>query len=369
MLKLGIVTMNEYYNYGNKLQAYALQRFLKKVFPDSDVKFVSFLKDNFILNDRFFSLKFLRRWLFNRHNYRELVNTNQIFADVLKEYNSKKFTYRYMQKNFDYFINERLNDVFDYFVIGSDQIWNPSYGKFSELEAGLKLNKKKRISYAASIGLNELTAKQSDVLKKALDNTEHVSVQENKGADIVEQITGIRPMVHVDPTMLLTKEEWLEVAEKPYWFDDDNKYIFVYCLDGIPEKAREKMSYFSEKYNLRIIDIMDKSNLDVYASSPAEFVWLIDNATLVITNSFHGSVFSILMETPFLSFNRSDSAVNMNSRIETLANTFSLQNRFNNDDLSDEKVLTSPGRLDVNNILQIEKARSISYLKAAIEGN
>ena len=334
--------MNEYYNYGNKLQAYALQRFLKKVFPGSDVQFVSFLNDNFILSERFFSWKFLRRWLLNRHNYRELVNTNQIFADVLKEYNLKKFTYRYMQKRFEYFINEKLNDVFDYFIIGSDQIWNPSYGKFSELEAGLKLEKNKRISYAASIGLNELTNQQAEVLKKALDNTEHISLRENKVSDLVEKITVVRPMVHVDPTMLLSKEEWLEVAKKPYWFDYEEKYLFVYCLDGIPEKAREKINHFSQKYHLRIIDIMDKSNMDVYASDPAEFVWLINNATLVITNSFHGSVFSILLETPFLSFNRSDAAVNMNSRIETLANTFGLQSRFNNASLSDEEALTPP---------------------------
>lgn len=114
---------------------------------------------------------------------------------------------------------------------------------------------------------------------------------------------------------------------------------------------------------------MDKRNIDVYASNPAEFVWLINNATLVITNSFHGSVFSILMETPFLSFNRSDAAVNMNSRIETLADTFGLQNRFNSASLSDEEVITTSDFFDVNRILKLEMEKSTAYLKAAIGGN
>ncbi len=309
----------------------------------------------------------MRRWLLNRHDYRNLVNTNQIFANVLKEYNSKKFTYKYMQKHFNYFINKELNKFFDFFIIGSDQIWNPSYGKFSELEAGLQLNKNKRIAYAASIGLNELNKQQEDMLKRALANTAHISVREIKGADLVESITGTRPFVHIDPTMLLTKEEWLAIAEKPYWFDDREKYLFVYCLDRISQVAKEKIDYYSQKYSLKVIDIMDKSNMDVYASSPAEFVWLIKNAALVITNSFHGSVFSIIMDTPFLTFNRSDGKINMNSRIETLADTFKLHERFNNNSLSDTDVF-NPDYSDIERILRIERDRSISYLKCAIKG-
>lgn len=367
MLKLGIITMNEYYNYGNKLQAYALQHFLQTIFRGSDVQFVSFVKDNYILSERFFSLKFLRRWILNRHDYRKLVNTNQIFANVLKEYNSKKFTYKYMQKHFNYFISKELNNVFDFFIIGSDQIWNPSYGKFSELEAGLPLKKNKRISYAASIGLNELNKQQEEILKKALDNTAHISVREIRGADLVEKITGKRPFVHIDPTMLLTQEEWFAIAEKPYWFDDIGKYLFVYCLDGISQVAKKKIDYYSKKYDLKVIDIMDKSDMDIYASDPAEFVWLIKNAALVITNSFHGSVFSIIMGTPFLNFNRSDGKINMNSRIETLADTFKLHERFNNDSISDDDVF-NPNYSDVERILRIERDRSISYLKGAIKG-
>lgn len=367
MLKLGIITMNEYYNYGNKLQAYALQHFLQKLFQGSDVQFVSFVKDNYILSERFFSLKFLRRWLLNRHDYRKLVNTNQIFANVLKEYNSKKFTYKYMQKHFNYYISKELNNAFDFFIIGSDQIWNPSYGKFSELEAGLKLNKNQRVAYAASIGLNELSKSQEEMLKKALSNTAHISVRETKGADLVESITGKRPFVHIDPTMLLTQEEWLAIAEKPYWFDGREKYLFVYCLDGISQVAKEKIDYYSKKYDLKVIDIMDKSNMDIYASNPAEFVWLIKSAALVITNSFHGSVFSIIMGTPFLTFNRGDSKINMNSRIETLANTFNLHERFNNNSISDTTVF-NPDYSDIERILGIERDKSIEYLKGAIKG-
>lgn len=120
-----------------------------------------------------------------------------------------------------------------------------------------------------------------------------VSVREHAGVKIVKELTGIDVPVLVDPTLLLTKAEWDEVTERPEWYKDE-KFILLYFLGDLPDIVKKEIQNISNKYKLAIIDLMDNGNIDFYSASPGEFLYLIQNCSLICTDSFHGTVFSIL---------------------------------------------------------------------------
>jgi len=192
-----------------------------------------------------------------------------------------------------------------------------------------------------------------------------ISMREKAGADLVKKLIGRDIPVVVDPTILLSKEEWQKIEMVPEWYKGE-KYILTYFL-GNPSPVIEKIA---KKNNWKIYNLMDKSNLDLYASRVEEFVYLIEHAELVATDSFHACVFSILMNTPFLVVNRKEKGMaDMTSRIDTLLELFGYQNRYivNGEcDLSDDEIL----HMDFSNVKDIQKReieRSKNFLKKVMK--
>ena len=366
-MKIGIITLNGFGNYGNRLQAYAMQQAIKKLMPDICVETIAY-NVKYILSKNIIDGKFIRKYIFNRHGFRDAVKQNKPFYDIIKQYNMKRFTDIHIYTKYIFGINQKINSEYDYFVIGSDQIWNP-YVEEGHIKIYKYLDKQKCIAYAASIGINEIPEDKKKDFKNMLDNTNKISVRENAGAELVEKYKNIKPIVVVDPTMLLTVNEWEKISEKPSWILSD-KFIFVYYINDMPSEVKKELSRLAKENNLKIVDIMNKDNMDVYVTTPQEFLWLIKNAQMVYTDSFHGTVFSILFKKPFVVCPRENAGMDMNSRIDTLLSLFKFQNRL----CGKEKQysMNNPFDIDysnVDNILLKERNKANKFLIESLKIN
>ena len=307
----------------------------------------------------------IRRYIFNRKGFRDLVNSGKYFYDFIREYNSKKFSDKYINIVFDYKIKNDLNSRYDYFIAGSDQIWNPENLDLKN-EFLQFADRNKRIAYAASFGVSEIKSNKVDLVKTGIEGIDFISVREYAGAKIVKDLTGKEVPVLVDPTLLLTTDEWDKIIERPVWYCDE-KYILVYFLSKLPNKIKKDIHNLSEKYKLKIVDLMDRENIDYYCSPPSEFLYLIKNCSLMYTDSFHGTVFSILNKKPFVVSSRENVSMNMDSRIDTLLSIFHLENRKiskdNNYKIANPMEIEFP---DVEAILERERQRSKEFLCKAL---
>ena len=225
-MKIAIITLNGYFNYGNRLQNYALQRFLKILSKESFSETVWYERLNLKIGEKIVNYVNIRDYILNKHNFRQFINSGRYMFDIIREYNFKKFSDKYINSVFDFEIKNDLNERYDYFIAGSDQIWNPHWLK-DETEFLQFADRNKRVAYAASFGVSEIKPDKVEQVKKGLEGINYISVREQAGAKIVKDLTGKDVPVLVDPTLLLTAEEWEKVMERPVWYCDE-KYILVY---------------------------------------------------------------------------------------------------------------------------------------------
>ncbi len=365
MRTIGILTLNGFFNYGNRVQNYALQIVLEKLNFKVDTIWWDESK-KLVADKNLFNFKSLRRYVLNKHGFRE-SGTRDFLADGIKEYNIKKFSEKYIHTQYEYKIASDLNERYDHFVVGSDQVWNP-YWVNSEIMYLMFAKPEKRIAYAASYGIAEIPEKYRKEVKHALEGMHAISVREEAGAEIVRTLTGKDVPVLIDPTALLTKEEWYSIAEKPFYIKDE-RYILTYFLGEVPKNIQREIDNIAQTNGFSVIHLMDKSNLDHYCTSPQEFIWLIKNCEIMYTDSFHGTIFSIIMNKPFIVTSKKtrNKKMNMDSRIDTILSTFKLSDRK----VSTECNLCSENVFDISfkdtaAIMERERTRSIEYLKNAL---
>lgn len=348
MKKIGIVTIIDNNNYGNRLQNYALERFLTQ----EGYNVVSYRNDSYSNEKYHFFLR----------------NVKKIFT-LDKENKQRKENF----KEFNKYINITRKKITAYtkeiycdkVIVGSDQVWNPSFGRLRDVDLLTFAKPEQRIAFSASFGINELPEEYKDKAKRELENFKAISVREDRGKKIVEELTGRKDIqVIVDPTMLLTVEEWDKVSKKPKQLNTD-RYILNYFLGDLPEKRKKEIEKFAKENNCDMINILDK-NSPFYECGPSEFLYLEKNAFLICTNSFHACIFSILYNRPFIVFNREGFCKNTNSRIDTILGKFNLENRRFSNTISTEQL--NVNYEGVKDILKKEKEKARKFLRDAIEG-
>lgn len=363
-MKIAIITLVGHFNYGNRLQNYALQKFISNY---AEITETLWYEENYLPKikrnklDKMY-LKNILKFILNWKGAREKEGI--YVEECIRQYNIKKFSDKYINIKHINKIDEKINDIYDYFIVGSDQIWNPYYiGHFKEKFLQFA-SFEKRIAYAASFGITNIPIEKKMFFKKALLNMRKISVRENEGKKIIKDLIDREVPVLVDPTLILKKEEWQKIEMVPEWYNGE-KYILTYFI-GKPSSIIKDIV---KKNNWKIYNLMDKNNFKLYTSRVEEFVYLIDHAELVITDSFHASVFSILMNTPFLVVNRQiKGEADMTSRINTLMKLFGYQDRYiinGKCDLSDKDILN----MDFSNVKTIqerEKKRSKDFLEKAL---
>lgn len=359
MKKVGIVTMSGNFNYGNRLQNYALQEAIKKHGYDvetiwnEDFRFLKVLKQkavrfiNYILS--IFNIKNRRKIIARYKNFKKFTNT---------KINNSKYT---MYVNY---VPKKLGNSYDYFVVGSDQVWNYTLNEITAKNFLGFSKKAKNIAYAPSLGISKIEEDWHEFFKKNLDNIKSLSCREEAGAKEIERITGRTCPVVLDPTMLLSANEWDKVVEKPKYIPQ-KKYILLYFLGEFTPKYKEQIDKVSKENDFEIINILDIHDKS-YTCGPSEFLYLIKNASLVCTDSFHACVFSIIYKTPFLVFERYQKEISsMNSRIDTLVKKFSLENRKFNGEITNE--LLECNFNVAHEKLELEKQKSYDYLKQSLK--
>lgn len=367
MLRIAIITINDNDNYGNRLQNYALQQYLSNEFKVEKIDTIWYDPQySCVSKIDAFTWKGWVKYLINWKNTRGYLKKSYL-KDNIRMYNIGKFTNRINTK-FDFKIKDKLNVEYDYFIVGSDQVWNPDLWMYENDYPDIRFLKfaseEKRIAYAASIAIPEIPKDKEQFFKDSLNEMKSISMREKAGAKLVKNLTGREVPVLVDPTILLSKEEWQKIEMLPEWYSGE-KYILTYFL-GNSSPVIEKIA---KKNNWKIYNLMDKDNFDLYTSRVEEFVYLINHAQLVATDSFHACVFSILMNTPFLVVNRQQKGVaDMTSRIDTLMELFGYQDRYivnGKCELSDKEILN----MDFSRVKAIqerERKRSKDFLEKAL---
>jgi len=355
--KIAILTLNGYKNYGNRLQNYALQQVIEKHGFEVETLIVDKTENNLFkkpLSGKGLSFVMIKKFI---NNQIKKINKK---SEEIREKKFREFTLQYINEtDINISKNNTIHDIdkhYDYFVVGSDQVWNPRFPEMSEVYFLTFAASHKRIAYAPSFGISKLPDEYKADYSKWLSGMTKISVREDAGAEIVKDLIGIEVQVLVDPTLLLTKDEWLsilnEAKNKP-----KKKYLLTYFLGGTPKKFSKQINSLAIKNRLEIINLGDIREKDTYRTSPSEFIDYINDCSILCTDSFHGAVFSIILEKPFIVYER-EGAVPMYSRIDTLLKKFKLNDRKSENIDINENVL----EMDYSHVISIlEKERKIAF--------
>ena len=365
MKKAAIITFHASHNYGSMLQAYALQRTVENIGIDCD-----------IINLRTERQRDLYTVFTHRKGAKYIIKNLSHFVyynPLTKKYNNFE---NFISSNMKLTENEyktleelqNANLQYDYYISGSDQIWNPVPADFDWSYYLPFVKNGKRIAYAPSFGQlssigNEET---SEKIKQCLKDYDSIAVREKGSRENVSKLTGKSVDIVLDPTLLVSAEEWDKLLPKKR--SVDGEYIFLYTLFATPE-IMTIAKYFSKKLGIPVVTSNFSNQIDVfnpfvkrYASGPSEFLDLVKNAKLVLASSFHGTVFSAIYKKPFFSVGGSKDA-----RISTLLDILHLSERSIDIDDYMNKIDNSFDIDYGNSEIDKEIEHSMNYLKGALE--
>ena len=259
-----------------------------------------------------------------------------------------------------------LNPRYDAYVVGSDLVWKPGHYNIDRLKVYLLafVDNGLKISYATSVGEENVPRWACEIFRKYLKDFDAVSVRERTSAEAIKKCTGIEPRVVLDPTALLDKDEWVKIAKSPEKMPEE-PYILVYDLYRSAE-ILPMVKKIAEKTGLKIVTYsLSGTNISFYPYEPQEFIWLYENADFVVTSSFHGTVFAVLFNKPFYAIDPQQPSA-PSSRIIDFLNILNLEERF----IEDPRTLTNLSFeiewREVNKKLKSERNRSLEFLRTAL---
>lgn len=347
-MRIAQVTLNGYFNYGNILQKFALHHTLKKFTDSTEVLWFSAAHPLFSESGGKTSVQCVK--FEGRHDWEKKF----LLREAVRQSKFKDFENLHINTRFDFPYLEEIADEYDFFVVGSDQVWNPKYGKiFLSF-----VPREKKIAYSASIGTNAIPDEVKELFQRGISDFNHISVREENAIKLVNDLTGRTSLLMPDPVLLLTEKEWLDVAQKPTWFREkySRGYVLTYHLSKLPPP---EVKVFANKIGLPVINLLDTENYDHFTTGPAEFIWLFANASFIFTNSFHGVAFSVLFKNPFVANNLRS---NNDPRLISFLKLFGLEDRFKP---------AEPLKIDFtrrDEVLPLERTRALKFLSEALLG-
>lgn len=380
MKKVGIITIHDHTNYGNRLQNYATQEVLKSLGCEPitivnhvtkkniDKSVVLNLLSNMNLNKLMnaFSEYLIRVrkkvYLTNKEKEIHILNEKkEINFELFDNNNIRETNYVISESN----IPSNINSQFDYFIVGSDQVWNPGRLNVPNMYFLTFASTEKRIAYAASFGVSALPDAYIENYKNKLSQFKYITVREEKGAEIIYDLMGRDVEVLVDPTLMLSKRQWLSISKKSK-YKPTKPYLLIYFLGYLSEQVYNTINSLSKEFDLEVVALADiNDELRYTTTGPSEFIDYINNAEIILTDSFHGTVFSMIFEKPFITFDRLGSGVSMSSRIDTLLGKFELEDR-KWENVKDTQKFFDVSYLHIPQILEQERSKAINYLKNAL---
>jgi hypothetical protein len=378
--KIGIITVSRTTNYGAELQAFALQYKLNQLGYNAEIidylyyKNINYIPTSnakaemsfgFFLNLKKFILyhilgKFIDFVLPKFHSSSRTKKNN--FERFHKKFTKFSKQFRSINQLYHY------NHNYDVYITGSDQVWNPS--TFSSLKPyflDFAIEGKKRIAYAASFGVSKVSDNYKKQYLSLFKKFNKIGVREKDGQKILKEL-GIDSEVVADPTLLLTKEDWSMVSNTSK-IKIEHPYILIYDLHP-SEAILEIAKNLKKTLNIPVYRICKRAFFNpkndfinnIYDAGPAEFVHLFMNAKHVLTNSFHGTVFSCNLDVPFNVILNPDRK--NNSRITNILNYLDLNDIiiYESENFQYKEIIYT----SINDKLYQLRNNSISFLNKAI---
>lgn len=326
-MKIGILTFQRAYSYGAKLQAYALSTYLCQLGHQAEIIDYSNIGEGKAPGINFYSIGcFIKSCV----SYVNSLNKEKKRRDKLQAFFLQKTPHskRYIDSS-------SLNGIenrYDIFIAGSDQVWCPRYnlGDLNFLLSFVKDNKKK-FSYAASFGTTLISSEYEESYRRCLSSFNKILVRETEGAKIVKSLINRDVEVVLDPTFLLSKSHWEAIARYP--FKQKFNYILCFKILSVTPAYKNLIDYLQTITGYKIV-VLDTSyrykpvkGILYSTAGPEDFLGLIMNAQIIVTNSFHATVFSILFNKNFYTVLNDNG---LNSRMVDLANKLGLRQRMFN---------------------------------------
>lgn len=332
--KVLIFTLQGYFNYGNRLQNYALSSVLRKMGYS-----VSTYNQN-SLKHRLFDSLTLRTPL-------HVINSGNPSL--------YRFTNKFIKNDYS------LRKDPDYIIVGSDQVWNPDYLNSDYLPLHIPSKCDHIISYAASIGKSSLSEKEKELFAKYLPAYSSISVREKGAKTLLSKIIDLPIDVVLDPTLLIDRGEWSKIADMANKnILPKQRYVFNYVL-GKNTDISDALKYASKKQ----LDVISLSDRDKSKYGVEEFLALIKGADFICTDSFHACIFSFIFDKPFIVYKRNNSG-ELYRRIEDLLNTLNIQNRESNGVAISDKAIIHDYSISYA-ILNSLVNKSMHFLKEAMD--
>lgn len=314
MKNIGILTFCNANNYGAVLQSYALQKYL----------------EGNKCNAEFINMNFNEKCEISNNNYViEKKNLLDKYNAKLSRIKFKLFRKKYLKINENVICGDSESKKikeYDYYIVGSDQVWNTDITNKTKAFF-LNFTEKNKISYAASYGKSQINELEDAWSKEELKKFDKVSVREYSAYEYLKKQNCIDVKWVCDPVFLLDKNEW----KKSFNLRNINtgKYILVYYMEPSKELS-ETIKYFEKKLNLKVKCICGGKGMikekykHIGKKGPIEFLKEINNAELIITNSFHAAAFSMILEKKFVVIGHSK----WNARLDSLLKVSNNENCF-----------------------------------------
>lgn len=323
MKKVGIVTFHTALNYGAIMQTYALQTFLNSIGIENTVidyrsDFIQKCYRPFFISDGKVFNAIVRGICFGKN----IRKRKKGFAE---------FTNKYLCCSKPYFTSDEIKadrDEYSFYISGSDQVWSPISAGFDPVYFLPFARDEQKLSYAASIGLTELNTDIKKELFSRLKGFQVLSVREESAKKLLMDADTNREIyVHPDPTLLIPREQWLKIASDPVVKE---KYVLVFNVEKPIHDITYAKKLATEK-NMKVVYLNDRTIRKdpdityIEAPSPDEFLSLFANASAIVTNSFHGTVFSIIFQKEF--YVELDNRKQRNIRVESLLTQLEIPTR------------------------------------------
>ena len=357
--KVGIVSCYFKNNYGSMLQAYATKKILdnnnipnETINIDNNIDFKNGKKKYYlsqITNFNFIKSKFgMIKLKLDKKIVKNLGKNiklrNDKYKEFRREFNLSKSVSTYEE------LGKIAEEKYTSVLVGSDQLWLPVNVVADYYTLNWVPDNINKISYATSFGVSSIPGKYNEKYKRFLNRINHLSIREDSGITLAKEIAGVNGKLVCDPTLLLTKEEWEKEASKEKRYNE--KYILCYFL-GSNIEHRKFAERLKEKTGLKIVSLNHADEYVKYSDNfcdyapfdigPREWINLVENAEYILTDSFHGTVFSLLFNKKFFCFRRynAKAKASTNSRLDSILKIAGV---------SKNRILT--GSEDIDEVLQ-----------------
>lgn len=375
-MRIGVITFFDNGNYGSELQALAMQGFCEsrghevtflRIYPGNKyIRFINRVVNKIIV---WYKCKTDKEFLKVHEDLRSNVGRQANISPELRNHIQASVT-RLIHSGHISAFRMRHFPPYDCYICGSDQVWSALIQPVWTYNFLKGVPADRKIAYAPSVGVNDIPEYYLRTIAPLVKDFKYLSVREHNVADVFEKRFGVKPLVAIDPTILVGRDYWINLLQKENIKKENSPYVFCYFLGEISDEQVVFLNRFADGRKIIILPYEKHAeklrNGQYVLADHLEFVNYIRYADYVFTDSFHATVFSILFHRDFAVFQRSHVGVTkQTSRIESLLSLVHLEDHLvNNPNTVDTFGVTNYKKVD--EIIEEECQKSMEFLDNAL---